>query len=289
LALPDAVAFVGKFNKKYPFIKAELNRLGNIKLLNRILMENRAKKNIADVMTCKGDAMYLLQKRGILAKYDSPERKYYDERFKDKEGYWTDVYPTVHSLVYNTRMVSPEDAPVTYQDLLNPKWKGKIGVNLNNFMWSEVLMRIMGKEKGIEYLEALAKQNPTVREGSTISIMLVAAGELAMAVSVNANLIENHVAKGAPVKRARLKEPYYGDLHPIALTANAPHPNAGKLLIDYFLSQEGQEFMVEVGKIPARKGLKSPLIRSEDITPLDPALGAKTDYYQKLMRNIFVR
>jgi iron(III) transport system substrate-binding protein len=223
-----------------------------------------------------------------LSKYESPERKFYGSAFKDKEGYWTDVYPTVHTLVYNTRMVSPEEAPTKYSDLLNPKWKGKIGINTNNYMWSEVIMQIMGREKGVEYLEALARQDPIVRAGSTLNIMLAAAGELAMAVSVNANLVQKEKAKGAPVEWAKLK-PYYGDLHPVAMIAGAPHPNASKILIDYVLSQEGQELIIKFGKIPARQGLQSKLIRSEEITPLDPALGEKTDYYQKLVRRIFVK
>lgn len=288
LALPDAMALGDKFRKKYPFLKTEVNRLSNTKLLNRVLAEKRARKNLVDVITCKGDAIFLLQKKGLLAKYASPERKFYGDAFKDKEGYWTDVYPTVHTLVYNTRMVSPDEAPTKYSDLLNPKWKGKIGINTNNYMWSEVMMQIMGREKGIEYLEALSGQDPIVRAGSTLNIMLVAAGELAMAVSVNANLVQKEMAKGAPVKWAKLK-PYYGDLHPAAMVVGAPHPNASKILIDYMLSQEGQELIVKFGKIPARQGLQSKLIRSEEITPIDPALGEKTDYYQKLMRRIFVK
>jgi ABC-type Fe3+ transport system substrate-binding protein len=288
LSLKEAADMLEKFQKKYPFIKAELNRFGNVKLLNRVLMEHRAQKKVADVYSCKGDAMHVMNKKGILAKYLSPERKYYGEKFKDSEGYWTDSYPTVHSLAYNTRMVSPNEAPATYDDLLNPKWKGKIGINLNNFMWAEIMMQIKGKEAGIEYLRAVARQNPSVRAGSTLNVTLVAAGELAMAVSINANTILRHKAKGAPVERAKLKEPNYGDLHPIALSAKAPHPNAGKLLIDFFLSEEGQKLMDGYWKIPARSGFNPKIgIRAEEIIPLDPALGEKTSYYQNLMREIF--
>ncbi len=288
LALPDAMALGDKLKKKYPFFKTQVNRLSNTKLLNRVLAEYRAKKRLVDVITCKGDAIHLLQKKGVLTKYHSPERKFYADAFKDKEGYWTDAYPTVHTLVYNTRMVAPNEAPTQYEDMLKPKWKGMLGINSNNYMWLEVIMQIMGKERGMKFLEDLAKQDPMVRAGSTLNITLVAAGELAMVASVNANLVEKHKVKGAPVEWAKIK-PYYGDLHPAALVANAPHPNAGKILIDYILSQTGQELMIGFGKIPARRGLQSNLIRSEEITPIEPALGEKTNYYMGLMRKIFAK
>ncbi len=143
------------------------------------------------------------------------------------------------------------------------------------------------KEDGLKYLEALARQNPIVRYGGTLNIMLTAAGEMAMAVSVNHDSVGKAKARGAPVDWARVK-PYYGDLHPIALSAYAPRPNASKLFIDFTLSQEGQELMAGLGSVPARKGLKSKILRAEEIIPLDPALGEKMEYYQKLMKQTFV-
>ena len=117
--------------------------------------------------------------------------------------------------------------------------------------------------------------------------MLTAAGEVSLALPINNNNVETVKAKGAPVDWVRLK-PFYGDLHPIALAANAPHQNAGKLFIDFCISQEGQMVVAEVGKIPSRAGLKSKTVRSEEINAIDPAL-EKTEYYQKLIRQIFVK
>ncbi len=284
LPVADTVVIVDKFQKKYPFIKVDLVPLHNAQILNRVLAEQKAKKNTADVVNLKGDVIHLMQKMGLLARYLSPERKFFADGFKDKEGYWTDLYPTVLSVVYNTRMVSPQEVPMTYQDLLKPQWKGKIGFNPLQYMWSEAVMQIMGKDEGLKYMEALARQNLIVRESGTLNVMLTAAGEIAMALPINADRIWAAKAKGAPVDWARLK-PYFGDLHPLAMAANAPHPHAGKLFIDFCLS-DGQELMNASGYIPARKGLKSP-IRSEEIVTMDPVLGEKTVYYQKLVRTIF--
>lgn len=286
-ALESAAAFADRFQKKYPFIKVDLNRSSSTQLLTRVLAEQRAKKNTVDVIVSKGDLIYFLQKTGLLSRYLSPERQFFADGFKDKEGYWTGVYVTVHCVVYNTRMVAPHEVPATYQDLLKPQWKGKIGFNPNNYMWPESVMQIMGKEGGIKYMEALARQNPVVRDGGSLNVILTAAGEVAMALPINANLVEREKAKGAPVDWARLK-PYYADIYQVVLVNHAPHSNAAKLLIDYFISQEGQELMVALGNVPARKGLKSKIARPEEITIYDPVLGEKIDYYNKLLKQIFV-
>ncbi len=284
----DASFLVGKFQKKYPFIKVELQRSNDPLIMTRLQGEQRARKNTLDVLTARGGAAYLMQKMGFLAKYASPERRFYAEGFKDAEGYWTDMYPTVHCLAYNTRLVTPQDVPTTYQDLLKPQWKGKIGFCNSNYMWLEAVMQIMGKEKGMHFLEALGRQNLMVRDGSSLNIILAAAGEVAITIPVNANLVEKEKGRGAPVDWARIK-PYYGEIHPVAMTANAPHPNAAKLFIDYALSQEGQDVMIEMGHTVSRKGLKSKIIRAEEINAFDPALGERIEYYQKLVKKLFVK
>ncbi len=288
ISAPDGMALADRFQKKYPFLKVEFYRLNNTGILTRLQAERNAKKNTADVIVLKGDAIHGLQKNGFLSRYLSSERESYSEKFKDKEGYWTDLYITVHCIVYNSRLVAPHEVPTTYQDLLKPRWKRKIGFNPDNYMWPEGIMQMMGKEEGLKYLEALARQNPIVRDGGTLNTMLTAAGEVALALPINNNNVEAVKDKGAPVDWARLK-PFYGDLHPIALAANAPHPQAAKLFIDFCTSQEGQMLVAELGKIPSRSGLKAKTtVRSEEINAIDPTL-EKTEYYQRLIKQIFVK
>lgn len=290
MAVESSKALVDKFQEKYPFIKAELYRASNISTLNRLLMEVKANKRTNDVVIVTGDITQALKENGVLAKYLSPESKFYPEGFKDKEGYWTDVFITVHSVVYNTRLVPPKEVPVKYKDLLHPKWKGKLGINLNNIMWIPAITRTMGEQEGMEFLKALAQHNPVVRNGGTLTVLLVSAGETALAVSVNANNVEDVKAKGAPVDWARLKEPIYGEVHPGALNAFAPHPNAAKLFIDFASSPEGQELILKFGAISSRKGMRpSPYIKAEDIIPLLPRSGKDTAYYNELIRKIFVK
>jgi iron(III) transport system substrate-binding protein len=282
-SMAEAAVVVDNFQKKYPFLKVDLYRLSNEQILTRVVAEHRANRYTVDVINLKGDGINFFKKNGLLSAYASPERKFYADGFKDKEGYWTDIFTSVYSVVYNTRMIAPHEVPVTYQDLLKPRWKGKMGFNTNNHMWAEAVMQIMGKEEGMKYLEALARQNPVARAGGTITVMLTVAGEYALAVPVNDSQAEPVRIKGAPIDWVGLK-PYYGDLHPISMAANAPHPYAGQLFIDYVLSQEGQSLVMKLGKTPSRKGLKSK-VRAEEINAIDPAIDG--EYYKKLVKQIF--
>ena len=286
--IEDTRALVAKFNEKYPSIKVEIYSSINVNILNRMLMEAKGKRRINDVLMTAGVTTQTIKDSGLLARYLSPESKFYPEGFKDKEGYWTDSFLTVHSMVYNTRLLPARELPVKYRDLLNPKWKGKMGINLENHMWILAITDSMGEQEGLEFLKALAQQNPVVRTGGAMTVMLAAAGEISLGVSVNANSVERAKAVGAPVDWIRLKEPFYGELHPVALNVTAPHPNAAKLLIDYILSPEGQEVLVKLGRISSRTGLKPSYIKADLIRPLNPTPG-KTEYTKKLIRQIFVK
>jgi iron(III) transport system substrate-binding protein len=284
-----AVELVDLFQKKYPFIKAELTRVGTDQMLNKVVVEDDTKKRLFDVVTTKGDIIDVFRKRNILAKYDSPERTYYDPAFKDKEGYWTNTYTTIHSVAYNTNLVKPTEVPVKYRDLLNPRWKGMIGINLVNFMWGEVIMQTMGKDEGLKFLEKLAEQSPAAREGSTLNVTMLAAGELAIVASVNINTVEEYKTKKAPIEWAKMDEPYYADLYPISMSAHTLRPNAAKLLIDFILSEEGQKILIAEGKTPARRGLKTRYPIPDKYRILDPALSDRTEYQFKLMNKLFVK
>jgi len=106
---------------------------------------------------------------GLLTKYRSLEREAYPDALKDKEGYWTAVYLNAMTIAYNTRLVRPEDVPKSYEDLLLPKWKGMMGLDLNKTEWYVAMLQMMGEEKGKKYMEALSKQKIQARDGNTIT------------------------------------------------------------------------------------------------------------------------
>ena len=278
------------FHKKYPGVQLEIYRTGGPKILQKIMAEHRTGNDIADVVMTKGDVIHILLKEKLLAQFNSPERDAFGEQFKDPEGYWTDVYPTVHSIAYNTATVPEPDIPHHYKDLLKPKWKRKIGLNTNNFMFLYAMMHLYGKEGGMDYLKKLASQEPQVRTGGTLTTTLVGAGEFPLAVSINANNVENVKQKGGPVDWARVEEPLYADLHPVGVLANAPHPHAAQLFVQFAISKEGQTIIRNLGRIPARSDVEPKIaVDRSQLRIIDPEEGTKTKYYQGLLDKLFVK
>jgi len=286
----DAVTVQATFEKKFPQIKVDLVRAGAPAMLQRVLTEYRGGKIFADVVLGFGFIHYELGQLKLLARYESPERPNYVAQFKDKDGFWTNVIPIVHTIAYNPKMLQPAELPVRYTDLLLPKWKGKAGMNSNNIMFLAAMMTHFGKEDGMDFLQKLAAQAPQVRGGGTLLTTLVAAGEFPLAFSINENNVENFKLKGAPIDWVRVADPLYGELVPIGIMAGAPHPNAARLFVDYTLSREGQELFRNLGKVPARNDVVPKFnIDRDKIKMIPPEEEARTGYYAKLFGDLFVK
>lgn len=246
------------FEKKYPFVKVEIYRIGAPKLLNKVLTEARAGASVADVIETEGLTAYLMMKKGLYAKYLSPESSSFPAGAKDPEGYWTSVFSNLKIIAYNTKMVSPKDAPRSWEDLLEPKWKGKMLMASNNYEWFGNVLKIMGEEKGMALMRKLSSQDLRLREGGTLTASLVVAGEGPISIASNSDRIEEMKTKrGAPVDWVGV-DPVISRQHPIALARGAPRPNAAKLYIDYVLSREGQEIARSTLQLPDRADVKPP-------------------------------
>ncbi|HLN85900.1 MAG TPA: extracellular solute-binding protein [Candidatus Limnocylindrales bacterium] len=286
----DAVTVQSSFEKKFPQIKVDLVRMGAPSLLQRILTESRGGKVLADVVLGFGFIHYELVQQKLLARYDSPERNNYVTQFKDKDGYWTNVMPIVHTIAYNTKSLPAAELPVRYTDLLQPRWQGRLGMNSNNLMFLAAMMTHFGKESGMGFLQKLSDQAPQVRGGGSLLMTLVAAGEFPLGFSINENNVENLKLKGAPVDWVRLADPLYGELVPIGIMSGAAHPNAARLFIDYVLSREGQELFKNLGKIPARSDVTPNInIERDKVRMIPPEEAARTTYYAKLFDDLFVK
>ncbi len=288
LATADTKGFRSAFEKANPGVKLEIYRASGTTILQKVLTENRAGANLVDAVMTEGTVLHALKDKNLLVKFDSPERKAFDARFKDQDGYWTDVYPTVHSIPYNTKLVAQRELPKHYTDLLDPRWKGKLGANRNNFMFLAAMLNLYGKEKGEDFLRKLSQQNPQVRSGGTLTATLVGAGELPIAFSVNANNVENVKESGSPVDWVRLEDPLYAEPHPAAVMARAPHPNAARLVVEFAISKDGQELIRKFGKVPGRSDVQPTIgVDRTTLRIISPEDEAKTAYYQKMFDDLF--
>ncbi len=286
---------VAAFEKKYG-IKVEYVRANAVDLSMRVSTEAKAGKVLADVVDGTGTAVNLLKEK-LIAKY-IPNNSL-PAQFKDPNGYWIATNLYVLSYGYNTNLVKKDEVPRTWQDLLNPKWKGQL-------VWNSVpsagagqgfigvVLAEMGEEKGMAYLRELAKQNITGLKVSARQVLdRVVAGEYAIAI----NIFNNHplvsAERGAPVAFSP-SQPALAVFSVAALTAGAPNPNAGKLLIDFITSPEGQKVYADAGELPVDPGVtpKYPQLRPDGknyraIYVSPDELAAKLPGWSKIFNQLF--
>ncbi|HYT53898.1 MAG TPA: extracellular solute-binding protein [Verrucomicrobiae bacterium] len=275
IPIPDAQSILSALERKYPFIKTTFYRATGPALVSRIQTEQRAGSHIWDVMNSTGFEPYALLEQGYFAKHDSPERKYFPDGHKDNEGYWATMYTSPMIVSYNTRLVSPGDLPKEYLDLLQPKWKGRLGLDSSDFEWYANLRKIWGAEKAQKFLEGLRRQEVRLVQGRALLTELLTGGEIAILVN---NFLQNAVEakrKGSPVELLAL-DPVVSAAGLVGINKLAPHANAAKLFVDFVLSKEGQELIVKTDRSSVRTDIAGnpiDMIKNVRIIPSDLNLG----------------
>lgn len=253
LSVPEAKQFAGIFESRFPFVKVEIFRSGAGAIANRIFSEYGAKSYRFDIVqgiSSRG-VIPALKRKEIIGRYESPEYKPLPADLKDREGYWGAMYVNTIVLAYNTRMVKPEEAPKTYEDLLKPMWKGrKILNDTENFAWFDGLLKHWGREKGLAYFLRLAQQEQVFQRGSRGRIQLVVAGEFPLTIAYGPH-VQSYVSQGAPIDWVPL-EPVVFILDSVSVAQKAPHPSAARLFIDFLFSKESHLKLRELNRIPTR-------------------------------------
>lgn len=286
----EANAMSARFEQQYPFLKVKLNRTGSERLLTKVMAESRAKKSFADVIQTVEFSMHTFAKRGLLGRYLPVENVLYPKEFK-QEGYWTTAYYHPYVLAYNTKLVARENLPKSYEDLLNPVWKGKMMMEGTKADWFAGMLQIMGKEQGVKYMRGLAKQELTLRVGHELLAQLVAAGEGVFDINIPSSSVDRMKERGAPIDWASLG-PAPAIMVGIGVSSQMAHPHAAKLYVDFVLSKEGQKLIRGFGRLGARTDFaqeQAAMIKGVPMVPVNPALADQLDEYAKIMKEIFAR
>jgi iron(III) transport system substrate-binding protein len=284
----DSKMLTDGFKQAYPKIDAAFYRGTDAAIMERILTENRAGQNLWDVAITTSFYGHNLAKRGLFATYDSPERKFFKDGYKDPNGAWTSVYTNYAAFGYNTATVPKGSVPQSYADLLKSEWKGNIGVDSKAYEWFGTMLKVMGEEKGLAYMRELSKQTQ-LRSGRTLLAQLVAAGEFKGALSAYSQTFEVLKPSGAPVDWIYLN-PVFANIHPAGISVKAPHPNAARLFIDFVLSKAGQEIVRKMNRIPDRTDTPPAQARlMEGIKPAFAPVEVLEDFskYGKMFDDIF--
>jgi iron(III) transport system substrate-binding protein len=280
----DTVQAIQKsFGKKYPFIKFDVRRTGSERLLNIAITEHKQKIFRADLFSGSHLAMINHKKLGHLHKYTNAEQHAFPKEFKDADGFWTAFYMDTRVLAYNTRMVSRDEVPKSYDDLLLAKWKGKMAMDDADYILYGTILEIMGRERGVGFMKKLAQQELALRSGHSLLTQLLIGGEFPIYLDGFGSNIEKFKSQGAPIDWVAL-EPVIVSLNPMGLAVNAPHPNAARLLLDFLHSKEGQEVGRSVAKLPARPDVEAPYPRLTKGIKLFPVPATVADRYGEIVK-----
>jgi iron(III) transport system substrate-binding protein len=259
------------FMKKYPGVKATSVHFSGAAIITRLDTEARAGKPLSDVVLSGQLGVLALIEKNIATRYRSPAREFFSAGLKDKEGLWTAYMTNVMVSAYNTRQVKKEEAPHSVEDLLKPRWNGKLTMDSQSYVWFGTMMQYLGEEAGLRFMKRLNDQNITHQRGRRLMTQLVAAGEFDMAVETNLNSVLTLSKQGAPLAFAPI-QPYFLSPSLVFMSANAPRPYAGALFIDYLLSETGQRIIVGTNRMPANAKVKSPesqLLEGQDVRTPD--------------------
>jgi len=259
------------FMNRYPGTKAASVHFSGAAIITRLDSEARAGKPLSDVVLSGQLGVLGLIEKKIAARYRSPEREFFRDGLKDKDGLWTAYMTNVMVSAYNTRQVSKDEAPRTVEDLLKPRWKGKLTMDSQSYVWFGTMMQYLGEESGLRFMKRLNEQNISHQRGRRLMTQLVAAGEFDMAVETNLNSVLTLSKQGAPLSFAPM-QPYFLSPSLVFMSANAPHPYTAALFIDYLLSEEGQKIIVKTNRMPANSKVKSPesqILEGQDVRTPD--------------------
>jgi iron(III) transport system substrate-binding protein len=282
-------ALVKAFHQKHPEIVLDGFRSNSISVLNRVLNEGRAGGHLVDVVNVNELNAWVLKDRGLLQPYRSKETEAFPEQFRDPDGILLCCADVLTSdMAYNTKLVRKENAPKSYRDLLQPGWKGRIGMEQDLAELFAALIPIWGKEATIDYFRALRKQEPSQRRGRTLIAQLLAAGEFPVALGFYGYRVLELQEIGAPLEIIQA-DPIVAWPRRLLLARNAPHPNAAKVFVDYVLSVDGQRLMAKLGRTVVRPGIEikhSRLIRGVKLHPVRPEVAKTFEADSKLFYDI---
>ena len=287
MPLDDMAALTSAFEAKYG-VKAKVWRSGSEKILQRGLLEAKANRFEVDVFETNSPETEVLSREKVLIAGNSPFLNELIPQAIPSHREWIATRLNIFTCAYNTKLVKKEELPKTYQDLLDPKWKGKLSVEADDSDWLAETVMKMGEEKGLALFREIARKNAvSVRKGHTLLSNLVASGEVPLALTVYNYKIEQMKNSGAPIDWFAL-DPTIARPNANGVARNAPHPHAALLFQDFELT-EGQQilgkrdFIPTSTKVPSNLN-KMPLIFANPKTTLDD--GQK---WNKIYDDIFNR
>jgi iron(III) transport system substrate-binding protein len=287
LAPTESQPLTQAFEKKYG-IKVELWRALSDRVVQRVVSESRAKRYVADVIETNGPEMESIAREKMFVPIYTPYLADLPPASVPAHRLWLPDRLNFFVVAWNTTKVRKEELPATYLGFIDPKWKGRIGIEATDSEWMAALVKKLGQEQGMTFFRKLAEQGVEVRKGHVLLAQLVAAGEVPVGLTIYSGNAESLKRKGAPIDWMPV-QPVAARAKGIAVVRNAPLPAAALLFVDFVLSPEGQKLYESLGRAPVSTKVKSYLNDFEytvmdSITVLD-----EYDKWNKLWDELFLK
>jgi iron(III) transport system substrate-binding protein len=279
IAEKDLPTLLGPFEARHG-IKVNVWRAGTDRIMQRTMSEMAAGRHDVDVIHFGSPEMEALARENILEPIDSPVHADLQPGSVPPHEQWAATLLSVWVQAYNTTLVRREDLPTSYRDLLDPKWKGKLGIEAKDQDWfasvADVVGGAGGEGEGVEFFRRLAATNGvSVRVGHTLLNNMVISGEVPLALTLYNYMPEQAKKKGAPIDWFAI-EPAIARSNAVGIARRAPHPAAARLFYDYLLGEEAQRSFVSMDYVPSNTRVPSPLagvkiLQTDPVRTLDEA------------------
>lgn len=253
----DMGALVAGFEKKYG-IKASVWRAGSEKVLQRAVTEARANRFTVDIVETNGPELESMHREKVFQAIKSPHLANLTAAAIRPHGEWVGTRLNVFVQAYNTKLVKKEELPKTWDDLLAPRWKGRLGIEAEDQDWLSGVIGELGEARGIKlFKDIVAANGVSVRKGHTLLTQLVVSGEIPLALTVYNYKAEQLKSKGAPIDWFSIGAPIARP-NGVGVARGAPNPHAAILFFDYEISEEGQKILAGRDFVPTNTKVDSP-------------------------------
>jgi len=256
------------FEKRYG-VRVDAWRASSAKVLQRAVAEKRANRWDFDAVSVSSPELEALSREKLLQEINSGWHGEMLEGTLPAHRGWAPQFINVFVQAYNTQAVKKRDLPGRWTDLLEPRWRGMLGVEAKAGEWYCSLLRNLGEKEGTELFRQIAARNGlSVRSGNSVLANMVVSGEVPMALAVYSHMIDQARQQGAPVDWFAI-EPTIGRSNGVGVSRRPPHPNAALLYYEYAIG-DAQPLMLKMNYLSPLKKLASPL-RGARILFVDPA------------------
>ena len=289
IAEKDLPTLIDPFTAKHG-IKVNVWRAGTDRILQRTLSEAAAGRYDVDVVHFGSPEMEALAREELLQPITSPVHADLQPGSVPAHKQWAATLLSVWVQAYNTNLLKKDELPKTYRDLLDPKWKGKLGIEAKDQDWFASVVDVMGgDEEGLEFFRQLAATNGvSVRQGHTLLNNMVVSGEVPLALTVYNYMPEQAKKKGAPIDWFAL-DPAIARSNAVGVARRAPHAKAALLFYEYLLGEEAQRSFVSMDYVPSNTKVASPL-EGVNILQTDPARSLdEVDKWTKLFEDTLLK